>query len=225
VTAFVFDLDGTLVDSVYHHVLAWQEALGTDGIELSVWRIHRKIGMSGGLLANAMLRETGRPVSDEDAVRLRRAHAEAYARYLPAIRPLPGAVELLARLTELQVAWAIATSGHMESAGPTLEMLEVPEGVPVVTRDRVRWAKPDPDLFLAAIEELAVRPEDAIVVGDSVWDLLAAQRARALGVGFLSGGYGEDELERAGAYRVYVDPADMLDHLDEVGVRPPLNSP
>jgi HAD superfamily hydrolase (TIGR01509 family) len=225
VGAFVFDLDGTLVDSVYHHVLAWQEALDADGIELSVWRIHRKIGMSGGLLANAMLRETGRPVSDEDAVRLRRAHAEAYARSLPQIRPLPGAVELLARLTELQVPWAIATSGHIESAGPTLEMLRIPEGVPVITRDRVRWAKPDPDLFLAAISELTVQPEEAIVVGDSVWDLLAAQRARALGVGVLSGGYGEDELQRAGAYRVYVDPADMLEHLDEVGVRPPLERP
>ena len=220
-TAFVFDLDGTLVDSVYHHVLAWHEALQDDGIELSVWRIHRKIGMSGGLLANAMLRETGRAVSDDDAVRLRRAHAEAYARHLPNIRPLPGAVALLRRLTELEVPWAIATSGHIESAGPTLELLEVPDGVPVITRDRVRWAKPDPDLFLAAIQQLDVPAADAVVVGDSVWDLLAAQRARALGVGVLSGGYGEDELERAGAYRVYVDPADLLAHLDEVGVRPP----
>jgi len=219
--AFLFDLDGTLVDSVYQHVLAWREALEAVGIELSVWRIHRKIGMSGGLLANAMLRETGGPVSDDDAVRLRRSHAEAYARHLPNIRPLPGAIALLRRLTELEVRWAIATSGHVESAGPTLELLEVPRGVPVVTRDRVRWAKPDPDLFLAAIEELGVSAEDAVVVGDSVWDLLAAQRARALGVGLLSGGYGEDELQRAGAYRVYVDPADMLAHLDEVGVRPP----
>jgi HAD superfamily hydrolase (TIGR01509 family) len=203
-------------------VLAWHEALRDDGVELSVWRIHRKIGMSGGLLANAMLRETGHPVSDEDAARLRRAHAEAYARHIPNIRPLPGALDLLRRLTELEVRWAIATSGHIESAGPTLEMLDVPESVPVITRDRVRWAKPDPDLFLAAIQELDVPAEDAVVVGDSVWDLLAAQRARALGVGLLSGGYGEEELERAGAYRVYVDPADMLAHLDEVGVRPPL---
>jgi HAD superfamily hydrolase (TIGR01509 family) len=221
VTAFVFDLDGTLVDSVYHHVLAWQEALDRDGVELSVWRIHRKIGMSGGLLANAMLRETGRPVSDEDAARLRRAHAEAYARTLPNVRPLPGARDLLSRLTELGVPWSIATSGYLESAGPTIDMLDVPEGVPVITRDRVRWAKPDPDLFLAAIHELDVAPQEAVVVGDSVWDLLAAQRARALGVGVLSGGYGVDELQRAGAYRVYADPADLLGHLDEVGVRPP----
>jgi HAD superfamily hydrolase (TIGR01549 family) len=219
--AFLFDLDGTLMDSVYHHVLAWQEALARDGIRLSVWRIHRRIGMSGGLLANAMLREIGRPVSAEDAGRLRRYHAEAYASFLDHVRPLPGAVELLAELTELEVPWSIATSGYSESAAPMIEMLGVPEGVPVVTRDLVEHAKPDPDLFLAAAERLGVDIEHSVVVGDSVWDLLAARRARALGVGLLSGGYGEDELARAGAYRVYQDPADLRAHLDEVGVRPP----
>jgi phosphoglycolate phosphatase-like HAD superfamily hydrolase len=91
--------------------------------------------------------------------------------------------------------------------------------VPVVTRDQVAHAKPDPDLFLAAADRLGVDISEAVVVGDSVWDLLAARRARALGVGLLSGGYGQDELERAGAYRVYADPADLLGHLDEVGVR------
>lgn len=217
--AFLFDLDGTLMDSVYHHVLAWQEALARDGIRLSVWRIHRRIGMSGGLLANAMLREIGRPVSVEDAERLRRYHAEAYANFLDHVRPLPGAIELLAELTELEVPWSIATSGYSESAAPMIEMLRVPEGVPVVTRDLVEHAKPDPDLFLAAAERLGVDIERSVVVGDSVWDLLAARRARMLGVGLLSGGYGPDELERAGAYRVYEDPADLLRHLDEVGVR------
>jgi HAD superfamily hydrolase (TIGR01549 family) len=217
--AFLFDLDGTLVDSVYHHVLAWQEALDRDGIRLSVWRIHRKIGMSGGLLANAMLRETGRAVTPEDAARLRAYHAEAYGRWLDQVRPLPGAVELLARLTELGVKWSIATSGYAESAGPTIEMLQVPNGVPIVTRDLVEHAKPDPDLFLKAAEQLGVDIEDSVVVGDSVWDLLAARRARALSVGLLSGGYGEEELQRAGAYRVYQDPADLLAHLDELGVR------
>ena len=100
-------------------------------------------------------------------------------------------------------------------------MLGVPEGVPVVTRDQVAHAKPDPDLFLAAAEQLGADIADSVVVGDSVWDLLAARRARALGVGLLSGGYGEEELARAGAYRVYQDPADLLAHLDEVGVRSP----
>lgn len=217
--AFLFDLDGTLVDSVYQHVLAWREALESAGIELSVWRIHRRIGMSGGLFVNALFRETGRDLKPEQAAQIRRVHAEAYARMVHQVRPLPGARELLAYLTNAGVPWAIGTSGRMESAKPTLDMLGVPAGVPVVTRDQVEHAKPDPDLFLAAAARLKVSIDESVVVGDSVWDLLAARRARALGVGLLSGGYGEDELERAGAYRVYQDPADMLKHLDEVGVR------
>jgi HAD superfamily hydrolase (TIGR01549 family) len=217
--AFLFDLDGTLVDSVYQHVLAWQDALRKSGIELSVWRIHRKIGMSGGFFANALLREIGREVTIEDADRLRKLHADAYAERAGDVRPLPGAHELLAYLSELEVPWAIATSGHRESAGPTLELLEVPPSVPVITRDLVERAKPDPDLFLAAAEALGMAITDSIVVGDSVWDLLAVRRVNALGIGLLSGGYGTDELERAGAYRVYEDPADLLRHLDEVGVR------
>jgi HAD superfamily hydrolase (TIGR01549 family) len=217
--AFLFDLDGTLIDSVYQHVLAWQDALDRMGIELSVWRLHRKIGMSGGLFANALLRETGTAVTAEQAMRLRQLHADAYAERSSGVRPLPGAKELLRTLTEMSVPWAIATSGYIESAGPTLVALQVPAGVPIITRDQVAHAKPDPDLFIAAADQLGVDIEDSVVVGDSVWDLLAARRARALGVGFLSGGYGREELERAGAYRVYADPADLLAHLDEVGVR------
>lgn len=218
-TAFLFDLDGTLVDSVYQHVLAWREALEKANIGLSVWRIHRRIGMSGGLFVNALLREIERPVTDEEAAQLRRWHAESYARLAVQIRPLPGARELLAYLSQTGVPWAIATSGRMESAGPVLKLLELPPDVPVVTRDQVQYAKPNPDLFLAAAERLGVPISESVVVGDSVWDLLAARRARALGVGLLSGGYGQNELELAGAYRVYQDPADLLQHLDEVGVR------
>ena len=220
-TAFVFDLDGTLVDSVYQHVLAWQEALEVAGIELAVWRIHRRIGMSGGLFVGGLLRETGRPVDAAMVDELQRAHAEAYRRRAGQVRLLPGARELLAHLTSLAVPWAVATSGLLEAARPALELLEVPAGVPVVTRDQVTHAKPDPDLFLAAAQRLGADITDAVVVGDSVWDLLAARRARALGVGLLAGGYGREELERAGAYRVYEDPADLLAHLDEVGVRTP----
>ncbi len=218
-TAFLFDLDGTLVDSVYQHVLAWREAMAAVGIELAVWTIHRRIGMSGGLMANAILRETGHAVSHDEARRLVKLHGEAYARLSHQVRPLPGARELLAYLTRSGVPWSIATSSHIESARPTLEALNVPAGVPVITRDQVEHAKPDPDLFLAAARSLGVEISDSVVVGDSVWDLLAARRARALGVGLLSGGYGQDELERAGAYRVYQDPADLLRHLDEVGAR------
>ncbi|MGH9324479.1 MAG: HAD family hydrolase [Vicinamibacteria bacterium] len=218
-TSFLFDLDGTLIDSVYQHVLAWKDALESGGIELSVWRIHRRIGMSGGLLVNALLRETGHRVTREEGERLQRYHSEAYASRAKQVRPLPGARELLAYLSQAGVPWAIATSGRMETAKLALEKLGITAEAPVITRDQVRHAKPDPDLFVAAANRLGVPIESSIVVGDSVWDLLAARRARALGVGFLSGGYGQEELERAGAYRVYQDPADLMEHLDEVGVR------
>ena len=217
--AFLFDLDGTLVDSVYQHVLAWREALECCGIELAVWRIHRRVGMSGGLFAKALLRETGRDVTEEEAEQLQRCHAEAYARQVTQVRPLPGATDLLSSLSIAGVRWAIATSGGGEFARQTLRVLNISADVPIVTRDQVEHAKPNPDLFLAAAERLGADVESSVVVGDSVWDLLAAQRAKALGVGLLSGGYGQDELERAGAYRVYQDPLDLLSHLDELGVR------
>jgi HAD superfamily hydrolase (TIGR01509 family) len=217
---FLFDLDGTLIDSVYSQVLAWKEALESVGVNLSVWRIHRKIGMSGGLFATALFRETGHEISPDEKERLRLLHTEAYMRRRAEVKPLPGARELLTYLTENGVPWAIATSGQRESAGPMIEMLGAPGNVPLVTRDDVLRAKPDPDLFMAAAERLGIDIEDCVVVGDSVWDLLAARRARALGIGLLSGGYGREELERSGAYRVYEDPADLLRHLDEVGVRP-----
>lgn len=221
-TAFLFDLDGTLVDSVYQHVLAWKEALDREGVDLSVWRIHRKIGMSGGLFTNILLRETGLAITGERLERLRGWHAEAYNRQAAAgaIRPLPGAPELLAYLSAEGIPWAIATSGRMETAAPNIAALGVdPAQVPVITRDQVRYAKPDPDLFIAAAQALEVDIEHSLVIGDSIWDMLAAQRARALGVGLLSGGYGREELERAGAFRVYDDPADLLHHVDEVAAR------
>jgi HAD superfamily hydrolase (TIGR01549 family) len=219
-TAFLFDLDGTLVDSVYQHVLAWREALDSEGIELSVWRVHRKIGMSGGLFTNMLLRETGVDIGQDRIHRLLKGHAAAYKRLSGDVRPLPGTRALLAALTSAAIPWAIATSGRLETAGPALEKLGVDlTRIPVITRDDVKYAKPEPDLFLAAADRLGVPIETASVVGDSVWDMLAARRAGALGIGLLSGGYGTEELERAGAYRVFEDPADMLKHLDEVGGR------
>jgi HAD superfamily hydrolase (TIGR01509 family) len=218
---FLFDLDGTLVDSVYQHVLAWKEALDAEGVDLSVWRIHRKIGMSGGLFTNQLLRETHGEISQERVERLRRLHAEAYKRVRAQVCPLRGARALLDALTSAGTPWAIATSGRLETAAVNLEALGVdPAKVVVVTRDDVKYAKPDPDLFVAAAERLGVPIEHSVVVGDSIWDMLAARRCRALGVGLLSGGYGMDELERAGALRVYEDPADLLLHLDEVAARP-----
>jgi HAD superfamily hydrolase (TIGR01509 family) len=219
-SAFLFDLDGTLVDSVYQHVLAWHEALQAEGINLSIWRIHRKIGMSGGLFTNQLLRELGHDVGPDIVTRLGQRHAEAFKRLVGAVFPLPGSRELLKALNDAPFPWAIATSGRIETAAPNIKSLGVdPSTAIVVTRDQVRFAKPDPDLFIEAARRLDLPVERCIVVGDSIWDMLAAARCGALGVGLLSGGYGRDELERSGALRVYEDPADLHAHIDEVASR------
>jgi HAD superfamily hydrolase (TIGR01549 family) len=220
--AFLFDLDGTLVDSVYQHVVAWREALEGVGINLSVWKIHRRIGMSGGLFVTALARELESELDRATLARLPGLHAEAYIRQFDSVRALPGASQLLATLSEHGIPWAIATSGAERYARLALELLDLPADTPLITRDQVRYAKPDPDLFLTAAARIDVDIRDSMVVGDSVWDLLAAQRARALGIGLLSGGYGREELIYSGAFRVYEDPRDLLVHLDEVGVRRPL---
>jgi HAD superfamily hydrolase (TIGR01509 family) len=219
VPAVLFDLDGTLIDSVYQHVIAWRNALASLHIDLSVWRIHRRIGMSGGLFVSALLRETGRTLSAAEIEAVQQAHSAQYLAQADSVQALPGAADLLAALTAQGVRWAIATSGRSEVAKLALPLLGLGDGTPMVTRDMVRHAKPDPDLFLAAAALLEVEPQHAIVVGDSVWDLLAARRAGSLGVGLMSGGYGREELERAGAYRVYADPAQLLARSDELGLR------
>jgi HAD superfamily hydrolase (TIGR01549 family) len=202
-------------------VLAWREALQAVGISLSVWKIHRRIGMSGGLFVNALARELETPLDEATLAALPELHADAYVRHFESVQALPGARELLRTLTDHGVPWAIATSGALRYAGLARELLDLPADTPMVTRDEVRYAKPDPDLFLTAARRIGVDIRDSMVVGDSVWDLLAAQRARALGIGLLSGGYGREELFYSGAFRVYDDPADLLAHLDEVGVRRP----
>jgi HAD superfamily hydrolase (TIGR01509 family) len=175
--------------------------------------------MSGGLFVRALRRELGRDLTPALVDTLQRAHADAYELLVDQVRPLPGSRELLATLSAEGVPWAIATSGSREVASRTLRIFELPADVPIVTRTDVAHAKPNPDLFLEAARRLDVEPRKAFVVGDSIWDLLAAQRAGSLGIGVLSGGYGADELQRSGAYRVYADPADLLAHLDELGIR------
>jgi len=217
--AFLFDMDGTLVDSVYRHVQAWQEAFAHKDITVAAWRIHRRIGMSGAMLVRAILRDSGREVKKDEVEQLEKLHGEAYDRLVGDVRPLPGARELLHELSRLERPWAIVTSSKPDKAQPVLKLLALGPDATVITRGDVSRAKPEPDPFYVGAEKLGVSIHDCVVVGDSVWDLLSAQRARALGVGMLCGGSGRDELERAGAYRVYEDPRDLLNHLDELGVQ------
>ena len=218
--ALIFDLDGTLVDTVYAHVFAWQRALEESGMPIEGWKIHRRIGMSGGLFTRAVAREVGRPLSTEEAESIQLRHGELFRELLPERRALPGAVELVAELRRSGIPHGIATSGRRPEIDESLAILGVGDETVVVERGLVRRAKPEPDLFLTCAELLGVPADDCYVVGDAVWDLLAARRAHMLSIGLLSGGYGEDELIRAGAFRVFRDPADLLEALDEIGMTP-----
>ena len=218
--ALIFDLDGTLVDTVYAHVFAWQRAFAEEGLPIDGWRIHRRVGMSGGLFARAAGREAGRELTEEEAEELQRRHGQLFRELLPERRPLPGAVELLAELRARGVVHGIATSGRRPEIDRSLEALDVPPETVVVERGDVARAKPEPDLFLTCAERLSVPPAACYVIGDAVWDLLAARRAGMLSVGLLSGGYGEGELIAAGAYRVYRDADELRRSLDELGVLP-----
>jgi HAD superfamily hydrolase (TIGR01509 family) len=220
VRALIFDLDGTLVDTVYAHVFSWQLAFAEAGMPIDAWRVHRRVGMSGGLFTRAVAREVGRPLTDEQVRFVQDRHGEIFRQLLPERRPLPGAVALLRHLREVGVPHGIATSGRHPEIDASLAVLDLPPGMVVVDRGDVSRAKPEPDLFLACQERLGVALEDCYVVGDAVWDLLAARRARMFSVGLLSGGYGQDELLQAGAYRVYRDAAELDASLDELGVLP-----
>jgi len=219
-TSFIFDLDGTLTDSVYQNVFAWKIALDSEDIPLAMWRIHRKIGMSGGLMLKMLARETGLEIKPEQAKRLSDKHDKAYKDLQGQISALPGALELLEALKRDQFKWCIATSGGMDTAAINLKALGLGTSeVNLITRDDVKYGKPDPDLFLAAASKIDVPIEDCLVIGDAIWDMLAARRCKATGIGLLSGGYDIGELERAGALRVYEDPLALLKHLDEVASR------
>jgi HAD superfamily hydrolase (TIGR01549 family) len=220
--AILFDLDGTLVDTAYQHVSAWAAALAKAGITIPHWKIHRRIGMSGKLLVRQLIREhgSGRGKSNRkelDIDRLEKQHDIFFKKLRGSIRPLPGTNELLRHLTRNGVRWAIATTGGMEQTRQLLKIGGI-HAETLVTGDDVEKAKPAPDIFIMAANQLKVPIDHCIVVGDSVWDMLAAGRRRALAVGFLSGGYGKAELEESGAFRVYSDAADMLKHIEDLGI-------
>lgn len=216
--AVLFDLDGTLIDSNYQHVSAWTEALRATGIIIPTWKIHRRIGMSGKSFLRELLREMRPRRNRINLEQLEQKHDRLFRGHIPSLAPLPGANDLLKHLSRHHVEIAIATTGGQAQTAALLGQLKIPASMEIVTGDDVEKAKPSPDIFMLAAQRLRVRLDDCIVIGDSAWDLLAAGRKNALGVGLLSGGYGQEELERAGAFRVYSDPADLLMHIEQLGL-------
>jgi HAD superfamily hydrolase (TIGR01509 family) len=215
--AFIFDLDGTLVDNVYAHVAAWKKAFEEAEIQTPTWRIHRRIGMSGRELVSEIALQAHTALSADAAERVHARHGEIFAALKLEAEPLPGARELLSLLSARSIGWAIATSGRPETARAALDALQVDLArAIIVTSAQVKDAKPAPDLFLEAARRLQREARETVVVGDSVWDMEAARRAGARGVGLRSGGYGRDELESAGAAYVFDDPAELMAHLAQL---------
>jgi beta-phosphoglucomutase-like phosphatase (HAD superfamily) len=213
--ALIFDLDGTLIDTVYAHVFAWQGALNEADLPIEGWKIHRRIGMSGGLFTRAVARELGRPLTTDEAEMIQARHE-----LLPERRPLPGAVELLGELRAAGIAHGIATSGRRPEIDASLDALEVGDETVVVERGHVDRAKPEPDLFLTCPNGSGSRPAGATWSAMRSGNLLAARRAGMLSIGLQSGGYGEGELTQACAFRVYRDAEELRASLDELGILP-----
>ena len=212
--ALVFDLDGTLVDSVYAHVIAWQQALAEVGLMVDGHRLHRHVGSSGNLIVRFAQRETGQNLSADQAATVHRRHEEIFRQIVPRPRPLPGAVEMFRALRAAKIPHAIATASYRPLIDPSLEAVGVGPEVAVVEGRGQLHGKPEPDLFVAASRQLSVAAPQCIAVGDAVWDHVAARRAGMMSVGVLTGGYGEEELYHAGAFRVYRTITDLLQNLD-----------
>ncbi|MEO6053234.1 MAG: HAD family hydrolase [Chthoniobacterales bacterium] len=215
--ALIFDLDGTLVDTVYPHVFTWQATFAEAGIPVEGWRIHRRVGMSGGVFIRSLMRECGYEISEQQTNALTKRHLEMYKEMHPVRQLLPGAKDLLKFLRENKIIHGIATSGSEEEIGPSLKALEVPDDMVVVCKKDGGRPKPEPDLFLTCQKKLKVKKEECYAVGDSTWDILSARRAGMLGVGITTGGYDDEELIGAGAFRVYPDTKTFHRSLEELG--------
>ena len=213
VSAVLFDVDGTLVDSNYLHVDSWQRALADLGSPADGWRIHRAIGQDSARLLRAVVGE-----KDEDWIaRAKDRHSQLYKEMADRLRPFERAGDLLRAIDARGIRVVLATSAPGDELELLLDAIDAQDAIHATTSaDDVDAAKPDPGILEVALERAGVGPSDAIMIGDSVWDLVAASRAHIRGVGVLSGGFGAAELRDAGASVLFDDPADVLRRLDEL---------
>ena len=210
-TAVLFDIDGTLVDSNYLHIDAWERAFAAVGHPVDSWRIHRSIGMDSGKLLESLLGEDADALGDAAKDR----HSEFYLQNTGRLRPFAGARELLAEVGHRGHRVVLATSAPENELEILLDVLDAGPSIEAVTSaEDADTAKPDPTIIQIAIEKAGVPAGSAVMVGDSVWDIVAAERAGVASIGLLSGGFGRQELLDAGAEAVYDDVAELLRELD-----------
>ncbi len=204
----LFDVDGTLVDSTYHHAVAWHRALNRHGIQVPIWRVHRTIGMGGDKLVGVVV---GDEVEEEHGDSLREAWKEEYAELMAEVEPLPGAADLVRSLDAAGYVVALSSSGEKPFADAAVEDLGVAAQVAAVTTSSdAENSKPDADILVATLEQLD-GVERAILVGDTPYDVQSAARIGLGCVGLLTGGFSRDELEEAGAVAVAEDLTELRD--------------
>jgi membrane protein len=217
ITALLFDIDGTLVDSNEFHVTAWKEVFREAGHDFTRDIIHGQIGKGGDNLLPSLLPD----LSEEEQEAIAEKHGPRYQqRYIAQVRPFPGARDLLARAKQEGLTVALATSANPEELDHYVELLEAGDLIDVTTsKGDVEATKPAPDIFAAAVKKAGVAPEEALVIGDTPYDVLAAKRAGVAAIGLLSGGFPEEDLRAAGAIAVYRDAADLLAQWDSSPIR------
>jgi HAD superfamily hydrolase (TIGR01509 family) len=214
----IFDLDGTLVDTVYAHTAAWHRALLDEDFAIDAWELHRLIGKAGDQLLKTVARDHSLEIGPAQIARLKNSHRTYCRQFLPSRPPLTGAIELLRYLRDRNIPHGIATSGDQLDCEPALTILGVPKDTVVVRHEDVPQSKPNPDMFIVCRQKLDLAANECFVVGDAIWDLLAARRAGMLSIGLLTGGTGAEELLDAGAYRVFKNPRELLKSLDDLGL-------
>ena len=218
--ALVFDLDGTLADSTYQHVLAWQRAFAAAGITIPAVEFHRRIGMDGNLLIAALDRAFSLRLDPDRRSHLKAQHAEQFSPMRHDVRLLRDADRIADTLEPLGIRWAIVTSAPKSDVATLLDAVRADRASAVITAEDETESKPAGHPIARAFAKLRVKAHDAAVVGDAVWDMLASREAGSLGVGLLTGGYSREELSASGAFRVYQDVAEFLGRLEEIGVQP-----
>ena len=200
--ALIFDLDGTLVDTVETRIEAWLRTFEEFGIPAQRREVAKLIGSDGRRLARVVAQAAGRAIDDGLSEEIDRRAGEIYSELNTDPRPLPGARELLQALDGMGVRWAIATSSRPEQVGKSIDSLELSRAPTIIDGSRVEHAKPAPDLLLFAARELGVEPSRAWYVGDSIWDMQAARAAGMPAIGVASGSATAEELEAAGGLTV-----------------------
>ena len=210
--AVLFDMDGTLVDSNYLHVHAWTRAFHDVGIAVESWRIHRSIGMDGARLLETLSADA----DDDTQKRAKDLHLRYLREAAPLLRRLPGARELLERIRSLDLQIVLATSSSEEELALSRPVLDCEDLLTAATSSKdVDVAKPEPTIIKVALQRAGVDADDAVYVGDAVWDIVACDRAGVRAIGLLSGGVSRGELENAGAEAVFENPRELADHLDD----------